>query len=216
MLVLSPVSLAPAGLLFRFADKCAMTAVMDGHPITDADRRRGELVALLGAVGGGDQAAFAALYDRTSAKLYGVCVRLLGQGPEADEVLQDVYVTVWRKAERFDAGKASPITWLAVIARNKAIDRLRSRRMATDTIDHASEVADDRPSALDLIEESQDRDRLTACVEELDDRPQAMIRAAFLDGCTYSSLASREDVPLGTMKSWIRRALIKLRECLER
>ena len=176
----------------------------------------GELVPLLRSVAEGDRAAFSALYDRTSAKLFGICSRLLETGAEAEEVLQDVYVTVWQKAGQFDAGKASPITWLAVLARNKAIDRLRLRRLATVTIDGAADVADESDSALEVIEQEQERDRLADCMEKLDERQRSMIRAAFFGGSTYPELAERESVPLGTMKSWIRRGLIRLKDCLER
>jgi RNA polymerase sigma-70 factor (ECF subfamily) len=143
-------------------------------------------------------------------------MRLLGSEAEAEDVLQDVYVTVWQKAGRFDAAKASPITWLAVLARNKSIDRLRVRRVATGDLGEAGEIADDAPSALDLVERDQESQRLSHCLDELDEKQRAMIRAAFLDGATYPELAEREAVPLGTMKSWIRRGLLRLRGCLER
>ena len=174
-----------------------------------------ELDPLLRSVATGDRRALADLYRRTSAKLYGICVRLLGSQAEAEEVLQEVYVTVWRKAERFDPTKASPITWLAVLARNKAIDRLRRRRPETNPINDAAEIADEQPSALEVLESAQERDRLNGCLEELEDRQRLMIRAAFLDGATYPELAEREGVPLGTMKSWIRRGLLRLRGCLQ-
>ena len=175
-----------------------------------------ELVPLLERVAAGDRAALSALYQRTSAKLFGICARLLGNHADAEDVLQDVYVTVWRKAGRFDAARASPITWLAVIARNKAIDRLRLKRIATAPIDAAGNVADDSDSAFDLVDRAQEQGRVADCLDELDARPRAMIRAAFLDGASYPELAEREAVPLGTMKSWIRRGLLSLRKCLER
>jgi RNA polymerase sigma-70 factor (ECF subfamily) len=174
-----------------------------------------ELNPLLRLVATGDRRALADLYGRTSAKLYGICVRLLGSPAEAEEVLQEVYVTVWNKADRFDPHKASPITWLAVLTRNKAIDRLRLRRLPTDPIEHAGEIADDRPSALDVLETAQEQDRLNGCLDELDAQQRTMIRAAFLDGASYPELAEREGVPLGTMKSWIRRGLLRLRGCLQ-
>lgn len=175
-----------------------------------------ELSPLLGRIAQGDRAALATLYERTSAKLYGICTRLLGSEAEAEEVLQDVYLTVWQKAARFDDAKASPITWLAVLARNRSIDRLRLRRLRTDPIGEADHVADDSDSALDVIERQQEHGRLARCLEELDERQRTMIRAAFLDGATYPELSERESVPLGTMKSWIRRGLLRLRGCLER
>lgn len=177
---------------------------------------RHELAPLMDAVAAGDRSALADLYGRTSGKLYGICIRLLGSEPEAEEVLQDVYLTVWNKADRFDGDKASPITWLAVIARNKSIDRLRRHSAAMTTLDDAPELADDAPSALEVLEQDEDRKRLQDCLEELEQQQQASIRSAFLDGATYPQLAEREQVPLGTMKSWIRRGLIRLRGCLER
>ena len=171
---------------------------------------------LMRSVASGNRGALAELYNRTSAKLFGICLRVLGSEAEAEEVLQEVYLTVWDKADRFDEGKASPITWLAVLARNKAIDRLRVRRVATDPIDEASEVRDDNPSALEVLETAQEQQRLAGCLDELDEQQRAMIRSAFLDGATYPQLAEREGVPLGTMKSWIRRGLLRLRGCLQR
>jgi RNA polymerase sigma-70 factor (ECF subfamily) len=175
------------------------------------------LADTLTAVAGGDRAAMADLYRRTSAKLFGICLRLLQSEAEAEEVLQETYVTIWRKAALFDSAKASPITWLAVVARNKAVDRLRGRGpRPTAGLEEAADIADPEASALDRLEDAQERRRLTGCLDELDPRTGHMIRSAFLDGATYPDLAEREGVPLGTMKSWIRRGLLRLRGCLER
>lgn len=174
------------------------------------------IVQLLTEVASGDRDALATLYERTSAKLYGICLRLLRSDSEAEEVLQDVYLTVWNKAGSFDRDKASPITWLAVLTRNKAIDRLRRRTLSTTAIDDAADVADQRPSALDILQRNEDHRRLSTCLDELEERQRSAIRSAFLDGATYPELAEREQVPLGTMKSWIRRGLLRLRGCLER
>src|SRR5215831_2489254 len=162
--------------------------------------------------------ALAILYQDTSSKLFGVCLRILKDRSEAEDVLQDVYVTVWRKAATFDPGRASPITWLVAIARNRAIDRLRVRgaRGRLEPIEAADAVSDSAPAAVERVELAQQHQRLTRCLEELDARHSAAIRAAFLDGATYEELAARMNVPLGTMKSWIRRGLLKLRACLER
>lgn len=172
------------------------------------------LTALLDGVVRGDRDALADLYRRTSAKLFGICVRMLDRA-EAEEVLQEVYVTVWTKAGQFDAGKSSPITWLAALARNKAIDRLRTRRLPTGQLEEAYFVADADPSALDQAVARQEGDRLDGCIGELDPRHGDLIRAAFVDGLSYRQLADREQVPLGTMKSWIRRSLQRLKRCLE-
>jgi RNA polymerase sigma factor (sigma-70 family) len=176
------------------------------------------LAAALARVSGNDRAALRLLYRDTSAKLFGVCLRILRDEGEAEDVLQDVYITVWRRAATFDPDRASPITWLVAIARNRSIDRLRAgakaRRM--QPIDDAFGVSDAAPSALAQVESGQEHRRLMKCLGELEPRHAAAIRAAFLDGATYEELSQREDVPLGTMKSWIRRSLIRLRDCLER
>jgi RNA polymerase sigma factor (sigma-70 family) len=132
-------------------------------------------------------------------------------------VLREVYVTVWRKAADFDASRASPMTWLIAIARNRAIERLRAtqanRRMAP--IDAAAEIADSGPTADRALENMQDHARLHGCLERLTSHERAALCGAFFDGNTYEDLATRMRVPLATMKSWIRRAMIKLKICLE-
>jgi RNA polymerase sigma-70 factor (ECF subfamily) len=183
----------------------------------DAEALRSQLAAALARVAAGDRAALRLVYQDTSAKLFGVLLRILNDRSEAEDVLQDVYVTVWRKAGSFDPARASPITWMVTIARNRAIDRLRagggSRR--TEPIESADEVSDPAPAAEERVGQAQEEQRLARCLEELEARHAAAIRAAFLDGATYDELARRMDVPLGTMKSWIRRGLLKLRACLE-
>jgi RNA polymerase sigma-70 factor (ECF subfamily) len=184
----------------------------------DAEARRRQLVAAINRVAGGDRAAPRLVYTETSPKLFGICLRILGDKSEAEDVLQDVYLTVWRKAASFDEGVASPITWLVAIARNRSIDRLRSQAMFRSNvpIEAALDVPDASPSAIEQLEISDDQARLRDCLEELEQRQSAAIRAAFLDGFTYEQLAEKASVPLGTMKSWIRRGLLKLRACLER
>lgn len=208
-------TVSSAGAPFSAQAPEGMKRVMDRpSAITSTRGDAAELVSLLASVAAGDRPALRALYERTSAKLYGICMRLLRDPSEAQDALQDVYVTVWRKAGSFDPAKASAITWLAVITRNKAIDRQR-RTHASEAIDAASEVPDDAPTAFDVVEQAQDRSRLADCLGQLDERARAMIRAAFFDGITYSVLAEREQVPLPTMKSWIRRGLLRLRGCME-
>ena len=184
----------------------------------DAEARRAELAAALARVAAGDQAALRIVYQDTSAKLFGICLRILVDKGAAEDVLQEVYLTVWRKAASFNSERASPITWLVAIARNRSIDRLRSgaaiRRM--DPIEAAEHVGDPAPAAIELLETAEQASRLNGCLSELEARQSAAIRAAFLDGTTYEELAERMSVPLGTMKSWIRRGLLKLRACLER
>jgi RNA polymerase sigma-70 factor (ECF subfamily) len=179
---------------------------------------RDELAQALGRAGEGDRAAFRRVYDATSAKLLGVTLRILADRQLAEDVLQDTYLTVWRKAGSFDASRASPITWLVTIARNRAIDRLRSgaaMRRSTQIDEAVTVIADEGPSPAESLETRDDVRRLNDCLGQLDDRTGGAIRTAFMDGMTYDALAARENVPLGTMKSWIRRGMMRLRMCLE-
>ena len=163
-----------------------------------------------------DQAAFAELYQRTSSKLFGVCLRMLRDRGEAEEVLQETYTTVWRRAGSFDATRASAITWLVALSRNKAIDRLRQHREELLDDPTKLEVAvDQQPTPAAEAEASQEYRRLQHCLDELEPQQQSSVREAFFSGATYNELAARCKVPLGTMKSWIRRSLIQLRQCLE-
>lgn len=177
---------------------------------------RAELNDLLMQTGRGDQQAFAALYQRTSSKLFGVCLRMLRERAEAEEVLQETYITVWRRAASFDAGKASAITWLVTLARNKAIDRLRQHREEQLAPLQLDETADSQPTPATSAETSQEHQRLQRCLDALEPLQRSAVREAFFSGATYNQLAVRSKVPLGTMKSWIRRSLLQLRTCLER
>src|SRR6201991_4046371 len=174
------------------------------------------LTPLMARVAAGDRDALRQLYDATSAKLFGVCLRILSDREESEDVLQDVYVTIWRRADRFDATRASVMTWLSTIARNRSIARLRARGpMAyAEPVDEL-EIPDGADSAETLLSAADDRNRLQGCLSELDDRTQSVIRTAFFEGVTYETLAKRMDAPLGTVKSWIRRGLAKLKGCLQ-
>lgn len=178
---------------------------------------REALSRLLIHTGRGDQQAFAELYQHTSSKLFGVCLRMLRDRGEAEEVLQEIYITVWRRAASFDAARASAITWLVTLARNKAIDRLRQHRdeLLDDPL-KLEAIADDQPSPATDAETSQEYQRLQRCLDQLETPQRAAVREAFFTGATYNELAARCKVPLGTMKSWIRRSLLQLRTCLER
>lgn len=163
-----------------------------------------------------DRGAFDLLYARTSAKLFGVCLRVLRDRAEAEEALQEVFVKVWTKADRFAATDLSPITWLVAVARNHAIDRIRAQVRGGATIDEALEVADDRPDPEALAVATGEQQRIHGCMNELGQERSAAVRGAYLDGASYAELAERHGVPLNTMRTWLRRSLAKLKECLER
>ena len=163
-----------------------------------------------------DRGAFDSLYRHTSAKLFGVCLRVLGDRAEAEEALQEVYVKVWTKADRFAVSDLSPISWLVAVARNHAIDRIRARRPNTAELDAAAQAPDPNPGPEANAVATGERQRIHDCLEELDDDRAAAVRGAYLRGDSYAELAERFDVPLNTMRTWLRRSLMKLRECLER
>lgn len=174
-----------------------------------------ELTELLRASAGGDRAAFEMLYRRTSDKLFGICVHMLHDRGEAEEVLQEVYINVWRRADRFDAVRATAMTWLITLARNHCIDHLRRRREVPLDDSTAGRIVDPGPGPARSSEASEQRQRLEDCLATLAERQRQAVRAAFFSGATYNQLAARLEVPLATMKSWIRRSLIRLRSCLE-
>lgn len=176
---------------------------------------RKHLIAALARVAAQDRAALREVYDRTAPKLFGVCLRISQNREAAEDILQDVYIKIWNRAGRFDATQASPITWLCAIARNAAIDWRRANGgPVLVTEDHAADVADTSETAAERIEAAQDRARIFDCLGALEAKQGKAIRLAFFDGFTYAQLADRMKVPLGTMKSWVRRGLLQLRECL--
>jgi RNA polymerase sigma factor (sigma-70 family) len=177
---------------------------------------RDSLSPLMAQIATGDRDALKHLYDATSAKLFGVCLRILADREEAQDVLQEVYVTIWRRADRFDAARASVVTWAATIARNRSIDRLRARGpLARAEPIEGLEISDGAADAETTLMAGDDRRRLHACLDQLDERTRGVIRAAFFEGLTYEALALRSDTPLGTVKSWIRRGLARLKGCLD-
>ena len=181
-----------------------------------ADTARATLTEVLVRTGSEDRDAFRQLYDLSSAKLFGICLRICGERQAAEDVLHDVYLTVWRRAGAFEPGRASPITWLATIARNRAIDWRRAqggRQFAA--VDEIAELPDAAPLASEMLEEQGEARRLHGCLDALEGRQRVAIRAAFFDGVTYAELAERQGVPLGTMKSWVRRGLAGLKRCLD-
>ena len=190
---------------------------MPTSPLQRSDDPSAELAELLAGVANGSRSAFEALYHATSSRLFGICLRLVPDRAEAEDVLQEVYTSVWNKAAQFDVARASAITWLGMIARHKAIDRLRALPASHGQapIELAEKIADPTASPLQHAEAMTQRERLEGCLEQLDDRRRTLIRTAFFEGATYEELAARSGSPLGSVKSWIRRGLMQLRTCLE-
>jgi len=183
-------------------------------PVADA---RARLTEILVRTGSEDRAAFRDLYTLTSAKLFGVCLRICGERQAAEDVLHEVYLTVWKRAGAYEPGRASPITWLATIARNRAIDWRRAQGIRRHApIEDAPEIIDPAPLVSETMETDETAHHLSDCLDGLENNQRIAIRTAFFEGATYAVLAERQAVPLGTMKSWVRRGLARLKECLER
>lgn len=182
----------------------------------DADAaRRAHLNQVMLRVARGDQAAFAELYRLTSSRVFGIVIRMLHDQGEAEDLLQEVYTTAWRRADTFDPARGGAMTWLITLARNRAIDRMRQHREAPLDEEQVLDLPDDDPTPAALAEASQERQRLERCLERLEPPQRRAVREAFFSGATYAELAARLRVPLGTLKSWIRRSLIQLKVCLE-
>lgn len=174
-----------------------------------------ELVQLMSAVAAGDRAAFTALYHATSAKLYGVALRILRRRDLADEVIQETYVRIWNNATAFDPTRASPISWMVAIARNRALDEVRrAMPLPIDTTPEALDVADEAMSASERVELGSDLARLHTCLDGLEPERRDIVRLAYLDGLSREELGARFGHPPGTIKTWLHRSLKQLKTCL--
>jgi RNA polymerase sigma-70 factor (ECF subfamily) len=174
-----------------------------------------ELVWLLAAAAKGDQPAFERLYAATRAKLYGVVLRILRRPDLAEEVIQETYVKIWTTAARFDPALASPITWMVAIARNRAIDIVRKKtEVSIEEEPEALDVAGENPAPLARREMTEDLRKLLGCIGKLDADRQRLVLLAYYHGWSRDQLAAKLDKPVNTIKTWLRRSLIEIRECL--
>jgi len=176
---------------------------------------RTEIETLIGRIALKDRAAFDALYAATSAKLFGVCLRVLSKRAAAEDAMQDTFVKIWNNADRYSANGLSPMTWLITIARNTSIDRLRRRRKGHMDVDTPGlELVAPGPSPEQSAVAASEASKLVACLDSLSEDRGAAVRGAYLDGESYADLATRFSVPLNTMRTWLRRGLISLRDCM--
>jgi RNA polymerase sigma factor (sigma-70 family) len=193
----------------------------------DWPQKSHELAQLLARTGLGDRAAFGRLYERSSGHLFAVVLRIQRDRALAEDLLQEVYVSVWKAAGSFDAARSQPLTWLTHIARHRAIDSLRRARTQPqmqstsrdDDDEHPDAVdtlASDAPGPLDLLGRASDARELGQCMQHLSPPQRQSVALAFFDGLSHAEVAAQLQEPLGTVKSWVRRALATLKSCLER
>lgn len=170
---------------------------------------------LLSRVALRDHKALAQLYEKTSAKLFGISLRILNNKADAEDVLQEVFVKIWNKADTFQTGRASAIAWLSMIARNQSIDKLRTRKPGDVDILEREDIADNTPSPEANAVRSNEYERLKNCLGQLNPDHAKAVKSTYLEGKSYQETADTLDKPLNTIKTWIRRSLISLQDCLK-
>lgn len=186
---------------------------MDEAHLYDAAART-DLTTLLQHCASGDAASFRRLYDLQAARLHGIALRITRQPGLAADVVHDAFVSVWQFAASFDPARGSPEAWLTSIVRHRALNSVRRRGREITGID-LPEQADEDPDPLARLVGSTEGEALHRCLDELDEEKRHLISMAFINGLTHSELAQRLAMPLGTVKSSIRRGLASLRRCLE-
>ncbi|WP_108387572.1 sigma-70 family RNA polymerase sigma factor [Yoonia sediminilitoris] len=175
-----------------------------------------EIEKLIAQISLGDHAAFSRLYDKTSGKLFAVCLRVLKQRATAEDAMQEAYVKIWKHAGRYQVTGQSPMTWLITIARNTAIDRLRAQKYSDNIDDYGNQLQAAGPTPEQSAVAASEAQRILICLDELETDRRSAIKGAYLDGESYKDLAARFDVPLNSMRTWLRRGLAALRECMSR
>jgi RNA polymerase sigma-70 factor, ECF subfamily len=173
-----------------------------------------DIEQLIARVALGDRVAFSSLYAATSAKLFGICLRVLKDRTDAEDVLQETYIKIWNNAGRYQVSGYSPITWLVAIARNQSIDRLRARKPDTAELDVAEEIADEAATPEQNVVAGGEALRLQTCLDKLSPGRAEAVKAAYIEGYSYQELADRLQQPLNTVRTWLRRSLISLKDCL--
>jgi RNA polymerase sigma factor (sigma-70 family) len=163
----------------------------------------------------GDRQAFQQLYHELSPHLYAVALRMLRQRDAAEDIVQEVFVTLWHAAGQYDTRRGSVRTWLVTITRNRCIDRLRRKPIATEDYDEDLLITPDHHNPLQQVEDEDDRASLHGCLDQLNDQQRQCIALAYFDGLTHQEVSAQLDVPLGSAKTWIRRGLDVLKRCME-
>ena len=181
-----------------------------------------QLIALLDRVALADESALKELYDLTSSKLYGVAVRVVSNREWAEDVLQEAYLNIWKIAGNYKATLSPPMAWMGLVVRSRGLDFLRRR--TSDRADHVQElddvisdtVAGDSPNPMDTTQASEQAWALHQCLSQLENKQREVVSLAYLRDLSHSELAQQLKLPLGTVKTWIRRGLDQLRGCMAR
>lgn len=173
------------------------------------------LEGLLARCALGDRAAFREVYLATAPKLFAVALRILRREDWAEEVLQECYVSIWRHAPEYDPRRAAPATWMTSIVRNRCLDWLRRPNPEPLNDAAAESLASDAPGPLERLEGARDSAALARCLRSLDAKYRQAVVLAFFDGLSHAELARHLREPLGTVKTWVRRGLARLGECLQ-
>lgn len=174
-----------------------------------------DLNDLMRRVANRDRAAFASLYAATSGKLYGIVLRILRRPAVADEILQETYVRIWNNAGGFDPARSSPITWMATIARNRALDEVRKAApVPLEQVPGLLEIRDPDMLASEKVELSGELARLLACLDGLEPEKRDIVKLAYLEGLSREELGQRFGHPAATIKTWLHRSLKQLKTCL--
>jgi RNA polymerase sigma-70 factor (ECF subfamily) len=177
----------------------------------------GHIERLIAAVSRQDPVAFRELYDLTSSRLLGVILRICRDRDVAEDVLQEVYLLVWRRSELYDAAGGAGMAWLTIVARRRALDMVRSLGRHTRRVEHVDDdVLANFPDLIEPPGQSDDLRRLLSCMAHLDDIHRRAILLAYYEGWSREELSVHFDRPEGTIKTWLRRSLIALRACMDR
>ena len=204
-------------------------AIPSKPPRDNWSERSTALADLLSRVALGDRAAFSALYKASSAHLFAVILRINPDRAQAEDLLQDIFINIWRAAQGYDADRAQAMTWLTSIARNRAIDSLRRRKGEVSTVsgdpdpdeeddgdDLLERQASPLPGPLEQLLEAAQARQVVSCIGGLSVEQQQCVALTYYQGLTHAEVAGHLAQPLGTVKSWVRRALISLKDCLSR
>lgn len=174
-----------------------------------------DLESLIARVAMADRKSFDALYLEASPKLFAVSMRILRDRAMAEDALQEVFIKIWQRAGSYRAGQQAPMAWLITIARNHAIDVIRANKRVHDDLDDHHDLKSGEPSPEQASIASSERDRIDNCLEELEPQKAEAVVSAYVEGYSYQELADRYSIPLNTMRTWLRRSLMSLKDCLD-